>query len=264
MGTGTEVAKNAGRTILSDDNFATIIAAVEQGRKLYDNLTKYVRFILITLVTFRRMTFLGDDHGHRGGAAVRRIQIHSGSASSSTRRWASRSASTRSRRTSCPRFPRPKKQSIYNHQPRGDRDPRGRLHGRLAHRADHQGIHAYGSLAIGSSMALAAFAWFRIVCAYQCPGERGTTVEAGDLRQPPAQQDRAHGGRAGVLIAGAGCRPRGLGTAPLNSEQWAVALVAGLSLFVLWEVGKASPAARRGSAAAPPAASPDAPVTTAA
>jgi len=58
MGTGTEVAKNAGRMILSDDNFATIVFAVEQGRKLYDNLMKYVRFILITLVAFVA-TFLG-------------------------------------------------------------------------------------------------------------------------------------------------------------------------------------------------------------
>src|SRR5215467_11885991 len=58
MGSGTEVAKNAGRMILSDDNFATIVFAVEQGRKIYDNLTKYIRFVLVLLVVFV-VTFLG-------------------------------------------------------------------------------------------------------------------------------------------------------------------------------------------------------------
>ena len=58
MGTGTDVAKNAGRMILSDDNFSTIVFAVEEGRKLYDNLMKYIRFVLLLLVTFV-LTFLG-------------------------------------------------------------------------------------------------------------------------------------------------------------------------------------------------------------
>ena len=58
MGSGTEVAKNAGRMILTDDNFATIVNAVEEGRKLYDNLMKYVRFVMISLVAFV-LTFLG-------------------------------------------------------------------------------------------------------------------------------------------------------------------------------------------------------------
>ena len=58
MGSGTDVAKNAGRMILSDDNFATIVYAVEQGRKIYDNLTKYIRFVLVLLVVFV-LTFLG-------------------------------------------------------------------------------------------------------------------------------------------------------------------------------------------------------------
>ena len=58
MGSGTEVAKNAGRMILSDDNFATIVYAVEQGRKIFDNLTKYIRFVLVLLVVFV-LTFLG-------------------------------------------------------------------------------------------------------------------------------------------------------------------------------------------------------------
>ena len=47
--TGTEVTKEAGDMILTDDNFATIVAAVEGGRAIYDNLMKYVRFQLITL-----------------------------------------------------------------------------------------------------------------------------------------------------------------------------------------------------------------------
>ncbi len=58
MGSGTDVAKNAGRMVLADDNFSTIVYAVEQGRKLYDNLTKYIRFVLVLLVAFV-VTFLG-------------------------------------------------------------------------------------------------------------------------------------------------------------------------------------------------------------
>jgi Ca2+-transporting ATPase len=42
--TGTEVSKEAAAMILTDDNFGTIVKAVEPGRGLYDNLTKYIRF----------------------------------------------------------------------------------------------------------------------------------------------------------------------------------------------------------------------------
>ena len=42
--TGTEVSKGAAVMILTDDNFATIVKAVEFGRGIYDNLAKYIRF----------------------------------------------------------------------------------------------------------------------------------------------------------------------------------------------------------------------------
>ncbi|SHN45116.1 cation-translocating P-type ATPase [Cryptosporangium aurantiacum] len=58
VGSGTEVAKESGRMILSNDNFATIVFAVEQGRKIFDNLLKYIRFVLVLLVVFV-LTFLG-------------------------------------------------------------------------------------------------------------------------------------------------------------------------------------------------------------
>jgi Ca2+-transporting ATPase len=50
--TGTEVTKEAGDMILTDDNFATIVSAVEGGRGIYDNLMKYVRVQLIQLGAF--------------------------------------------------------------------------------------------------------------------------------------------------------------------------------------------------------------------
>ncbi|MGI6247854.1 MAG: cation-translocating P-type ATPase [Acutalibacteraceae bacterium] len=44
--TGTEVAKNSSDMILTDDNFSTIVAAVEEGRIIYSNIRKFVNFLL--------------------------------------------------------------------------------------------------------------------------------------------------------------------------------------------------------------------------
>ena len=46
--TGTEVTKEAATLVLTDDNFASIVHAVEEGRTIYDNIVKFVRFQLST------------------------------------------------------------------------------------------------------------------------------------------------------------------------------------------------------------------------
>jgi P-type Ca2+ transporter type 2C len=56
--TGTEVTKEAAVMILTDDNFSTIVKAVEVGRGLYDNLTRYVWFQIAGLFGYI-ITFLG-------------------------------------------------------------------------------------------------------------------------------------------------------------------------------------------------------------
>lgn len=46
MGTGTEVTKQAAHMILGDDDFATIVAAVRQGRVIFDDIAKFLRYLL--------------------------------------------------------------------------------------------------------------------------------------------------------------------------------------------------------------------------
>ncbi len=58
--TGTEVTKEASTMVLTDDNFATIIRAVKEGRVLYDNIVKFVRFQLSTTLGFATIFLLAS------------------------------------------------------------------------------------------------------------------------------------------------------------------------------------------------------------
>jgi Ca2+-transporting ATPase len=73
--TGTEVSKEAAVMILTDDNFATIVGAVEYGRGLYDNLLKYLRFQMSTLVAYIAIFLGAAIFGIAGGIPLNPLQI---------------------------------------------------------------------------------------------------------------------------------------------------------------------------------------------
>jgi Ca2+-transporting ATPase len=73
--TGTEVSKEAAVMILTDDNFATIVSAVSYGRTLYDNLLKYLRFQMSTLVAYIAIFIGAGIFGIANGAPLNPLQI---------------------------------------------------------------------------------------------------------------------------------------------------------------------------------------------
>ncbi|MHA6615904.1 cation-translocating P-type ATPase [Pseudonocardia sp. DLS-67] len=237
MGSGTEVAKNAGRMVLSDDNFATIVFAVEQGRKIYDNLTKYIRFVLVLLVVFV-LTFLGASvFGIADGEPFNPAQVL----------WihffvnaAFGAALGFDRETP----------GLMGLQPR----PRGQsvLTTDLVVTVALVGVYmsacllglivtattVFGDLEIGRSIAFTSFALCLIVAALECRSATGTvlTISTFDSKQ----MNWAVVGEFGlaVLVTQMDVFQRLLGTVEIDTVQFLWATVPAIGLLVVWELGK--------------------------
>jgi P-type Ca2+ transporter type 2C len=237
MGSGTEVAKNAGRMILSDDNFATIVFAVEQGRKIYDNLTKYIRFVLVLLVVFV-LTFLGATLFNIAAgepftpAQVLWIHFVVNAPFGFALGFDKESPGLMARK------PRPRGESVLT---TGVMITVG-----LSGLAITIGLltmivvgqHLFGSVAVGQSIAFTAFALCLIVAAVECRSETETVLTTATF--DGKQMNWAMLGEfiLAVLVTQMGLFNRLLGTTQLNLRQFGWALIPPLALLLLWEVGK--------------------------
>ena len=244
MGTGTDVAKNAGRMILSDDNFATIVYAVEQGRKIYDNLTKYIRFVLVLLVAFV-LTFLGASLFNIAAGEpftpAQVLWIHFvvnapfGFALGFDRETPGLMTLT----------PRPRGESVLTKAVIVTVSLAGLAITIGLLLLIELGKSHFDSAAIGNSIALTSFAFCLIIAAVECRSETATAVTPTTFDSK--QMNLAMLGEfvLAVLVTQTDVFNRLLGTTSLNMKEFAWALVPALALMALWEVGKLAARHRR-------------------
>jgi Ca2+-transporting ATPase len=253
MGSGTEVAKNAGRMILTDDDFATIVHAVGQGRKLYDNLTKYVRFVLISLVAFV-LTFLGatllNIAAGQPFTPPQVLYIHFFvSAPFGVALGLDRASPGLMRR-----HPRPSTESIMT---TGVKLTAGLVGLYMAICLDlliYFGKDHYHSTAVGSSIGLSAFALMLIVSAYECRGVSLSVLVPETFDNPQMNWTALAELALAVMVTQMDLFNRLLGTVALSAPQFGLALAAAVLLLALWEAGKLI--ARRRDPAPPAPAAP--------
>jgi Ca2+-transporting ATPase len=246
MGSGTEVAKNAGRMILSDDNFATIVYAVEQGRKLYDNLNKFIRFVLLELVAFV-LTFLGATLLNLAAgqpftpAQILWINFLVNAPFGVALGFDEETPGLMARR------PRPRGESILT-KPMMITCGLGGLYVAVANiLLILIGKNYYGSIQVGQSIGLVAFSLMLVVAAFESRREKSSAFSVETFNSPRMNKTAVIEIALAYLITQADFLNKLLGTVSLTFPQWGLALLAAVLLLFLWELGKLI--ARRSGAA---------------
>ena len=237
MGTGTQVAKNAGKMILSDDNFATIMRAVEKGREVYDNLNKFIRFVMLELVAYI-ITFLG--------ASI--LNIAAGQPFSATQvlyinflvnaplgvAIGFDQASPGLMRLK----PRSRDASIMTRGLLTTAGLVGLFFAVCTLALIAYGKAHYGSVAVGTSMGLTAFSLLLVTSAFHARSVTASTFTQATFDNRQLNWTALAEVALAVLITQMDALRRVFGTVQLSDKQWALALVPAVVLFFVWELGK--------------------------
>jgi P-type Ca2+ transporter type 2C len=234
--TGTEVSKEAAVMILTDDNFSTIVRAVEQGRAIYDNLMRYIRFQMGSLFGFI-FTFLGASiFNIAGGTPFLPLQTL----------WINFTVTVFQAvglgfGAAAPglmgRPPRSSKEPIL---------PRSRLAQVVAMGL----VMAIGTLAViasqgGSSeikartMGVTVFSIYNLLLALECVDERASMFGVAILRNPTLIKTTLLSAVAIIVATEIRFFQSLLGTTSLSLREWAICLGVGATVIVAAEAWKA-------------------------
>ena len=237
MGTGTQVAKNAGKMILTDDNFATIVRAVSVGRKVYDNMLKYIRFMLVALVTYVVTFLMASLLNIAGGQPFTAVQIL----------WINFLITApvgialgldKATPGLMEREPRPRADSIMSPAVITTVGLVGLFMSVAINLLIVFGETKYGKVEIGSTMGLVAFSLMLVVAAFESRDEKTSVLRQETFDNKTVNITALVEIALAVLISAGVFLPGLLGTVTLSDRQWLIGAVPAVLLFFLWEIGK--------------------------
>lgn len=250
--TGTEVSKEAAVMILTDDNFATIVNAVAYGRQLYDNLLKYLRFQMSTLVAYIAVFLAAGVIGIADGAPLDPLQIL----------WLNMVVDIplaialgfdQPARGLMARSPRPVGAPVLSRNEWIRLCAQGAVMTIGALVAYQIGKEQEGTL-VAATMLLTTLSLFHVFAAVLCRDQRNTVFDRDAI--PGAVQLRRYGVAllAIFLVTALDILQRIFGTTALDFGQWAVCTGLAASLIAVEELIKLVVRRRgaRGAAATPP------------
>jgi P-type Ca2+ transporter type 2C len=237
MGSGTQVSKNASRMILSDDNYATIVRAVRGGRKVYDNLNKFIRFVILELVAYI-ITFLGASVLNIAAgqpfspSQILYINFLVNAPLGVTLGMDHEADGLMTRR------PRPRNASIMTTGLLTTAGLVGLFMAVTTLALISYGTHHYGNVAIGTSMGLTAFSLLLVAAAFQARSVTASALTTSTFDNRHLNWTAAGEVVLAVLITQMDVLRTVFGTIQLSMAQWSLALAPAVALFFLWELGK--------------------------
>jgi Ca2+-transporting ATPase len=242
--TGTDVAKEAAKMILADDNFATIVAAVEEGRVVYDNLQKYLRIQITNLFMFI-LAFLGSSLFAIAGTALflpqQVLWIHMAIVAPIGALLGMDTPSPGIMQ----RKPRPSRQPIIVRSMMVRLAIAGLFMAISALILVDVGKTTYGSLQVGQTMGLVGLSIMNISLCLNLRFPEDSAFGPATLSNSRLLLAFGWAVLGTMLITEAGVLRQMFQTTPLSLDQWEICLIPGVILLFLGEIFKVILRARR-------------------
>lgn len=234
--TGTDVAKGAADMILTDDNFATVVAAVEQGRGIYANIRKAIHYLLSCnigeILTIFLATLLPVSQAPLSPVQLLWLNLVTDSLP------ALALGMEPVEKTAMTQPPRGKEEPLFSRAFSRRLAWQGALVGGITLLAYGLGFHLTGTFAVANTMAFATLTFSQLFHAFDVRSEDTPLFRLGVLSNKAMNKAFLAGAALQAAVLLAPPLQGAFSVVPLALEQWGMVLALALTPLVVCEAAK--------------------------